>query len=157
MFHNGLITTDGSDTAEAAFRLAPEVIASDGRVTVAEVIDDLATILTHTTPAGYGFGGYVSGEAIEEIVVAQRQEAEKHLAAVKQVLASAGLQHVETVVLSGHPGNRIVELARERHCDIVLMATHGRGGIGRTVLGSVADHVLRHLEDVPVLLVHPSA
>lgn len=157
MFRNGLITTDGSETARAAFRLAPEVIAPDGRVTVVEVIDDLAMILTHATPAGYGFGGYVSGRAIEDIVVAQRQEAEKHLAAVKQALGEAGLKNVETVILSGHPGDRIVELARQLECDVVVMATHGRGGLGRTVLGSVADHVLRNLQDVPVLLIHPSA
>ncbi|MGE3857362.1 MAG: universal stress protein, partial [Dehalococcoidia bacterium] len=92
----------------------------------------------------------------EQIVAAQREEAEKHLADAKAALEATGLKNVETVVLEGLPGDRIVEEATARGVDVVVMSTHGRSGLQRTVLGSVADHVLRHLDGVPVLLVHPA-
>ena len=54
-------------------------------------------------------------------------------------------------------GGAIVREAQKRKAEIVLMSTHGRSGFRRTMLGSVADHVLRHLDDIPILLVHPRA
>ena len=66
------------------------------------------------------------------------------------------MQHVTTEVREGRPGDQIVEFVEERATALVVMATHGRTGFRRTVLGSVADHVLRHLGEVPLLLVHPS-
>src|SRR5688572_14238679 len=57
-------------------------------------------------------------------------------------------------VRAGEPAATIVEAARERQADLVVMATHGRSGIGRAVLGSVAEGVLAGGR-VPVLLVRP--
>ena len=59
-------------------------------------------------------------------------------------------------MLEGLPGDRIVEEAQARKSEVVVMSTHGRSGVRRAVLGSVADHVLRHLDEVPLLLVHPA-
>ena len=73
----------------------------------------------------------------------------------KAALTAAGMKNVETIILDGLPGDRIVELAQQRKADVVVMSTHGRSGIRRAVLGSVTDHVLRHLEGTAMLLVHP--
>jgi len=48
-----------------------------------------------------------------------------------------------------------VELAREIGSDLIVMATHGRSGLGRSVFGSVADQVVRQ-SSIPVLLLHPN-
>lgn len=59
---------------------------------------------------------------------------------------------VATEILSGvHPAVGIREFAEAREVDIVAMATHGRGGVARLILGSVADKVIRG-GNVPVLL-----
>lgn len=50
---------------------------------------------------------------------------------------------VRTVLLSGDPATEIVRFARERGCDVLVVATHGRTGLPRLVLGSVAEKVTR--------------
>lgn len=158
MYQNALVTTDGSDTARAAFVQVAKVVDPSGKVVVVEVIDEIGRVLARTTPAGFDLAGMGSFDAdiATQIVAAQREDAEKHLAAAKAALEASGLKNVETVVLEGLPGERIVEEVRARGIDVVVMSTHGRSGLTRAVLGSVADHVLRHAGGVPVLLVHPA-
>lgn len=156
MYRNALVTTDGSATAASVLAHVVQVVAPDGAVTVVEVIDDVARILAKTTPAGFEFGGGSVGVQIaEEAVAAQRGEAEGHLAAAKAQLESAGIKNVKTLILSGLPGEAITDTARSQKVDVLLMATHGRSGLRRAVLGSVAEHVVRHLEGVPIILVNP--
>lgn len=59
---------------------------------------------------------------------------------------------VERVLTEGKPSDKIVAHAREDDCDLVVMGTHGRGGIDRLLLGSVAERVVR-TSRVPVLTV----
>jgi nucleotide-binding universal stress UspA family protein len=59
---------------------------------------------------------------------------------------------VERIVTEGSPAKTIVEHAVETDCDLILMGTHGRGGIDRLLLGSVAERVVRSSR-VPVLTV----
>ncbi len=63
--------------------------------------------------------------------------------------------HLETHFREGDPGTEIVRLAREIHCDLIVMGTHGRTGLGRLLLGSVAEAVLRRA-NCPVLTVKNS-
>ena len=158
MYQNALLTTDGSETAQAAFSHVAKIVDPGGTVTVVQVIDEIGRVLAKTTPAGFDLAGMGAFDAdiAEQIVASQREEAEKHLAEARAALAAAGLRNVQTLVLQGLPGDRIVEEAQTRKCDVVVMSTHGRSGLSRAVLGSVADHVLRHLDGVPVLLVHPA-
>jgi len=51
--------------------------------------------------------------------------------------------HVEHVTADGVPAEEIVRLAEERHCDLIVMGTHGRTGLGRLMMGSVAEEVMR--------------
>lgn len=159
MFRSALFTIDGSDTALGALPALLSAIDLDQtEVTVLQVVDSVQLMLAHTTPAGFPMyaGGGVDIEVAEQAVAGQREEAEAHLAAVASKLVEAGVQHVTTEVREGRPGDQIVEFVEEHAMALVVMATHGRTGFRRTVLGSVADHVLRHLGEVPLLLVHPS-
>jgi nucleotide-binding universal stress UspA family protein len=61
---------------------------------------------------------------------------------------------VDGILATGHAADRIVELARDRDFDLVVMGTHGRRGLPRALIGSVAEHVVR-LSPVPVLTVSP--
>jgi universal stress protein A len=51
---------------------------------------------------------------------------------------------VTHLILEGDPAEVIVDVAREHGCDLIVMGTHGRSGLGRLVLGSVAEQVIRH-------------
>ena len=62
---------------------------------------------------------------------------------------------VETTTAEGRPSREIVRVARERGVDCIVMGTHGRGGLDRLILGSVAERVVRSA-DVPVLTVRVS-
>lgn len=86
-------------------------------------------------------------------MAAQRTEAQANLEAVKAELAAGGVTNVTTMIRSGHPGDEIVDVANETKPDMVVIATHGRGGISRAILGSVADHVVRNTPLASVLLV----
>jgi nucleotide-binding universal stress UspA family protein len=50
---------------------------------------------------------------------------------------------VERLLLEGEPREEIVEMARDRPCDLIVMGTHGRTGMGRLLMGSVAEAVVR--------------
>lgn len=67
----------------------------------------------------------------------------------------AGVSH-EIFVASGNPAPEILNLTAERDIDLIVMGTHGRTGVKRFLLGSVAERVVRE-SPVPVLTTHPKA
>lgn len=156
MYKTILLTTDGSELAQAAVPHALHLASTAGEATIVgvTVIDTVAQILAQASPSGWGYyGGGIAVESAEAAVAAEREEAEGTLAALTAQLEAAGVT-VRTCVIEGHPGTAIVDAAAREHADVIVMATHGRGGLGRAVLGSVADHVVRHAP-CPVLLVRP--
>lgn len=154
MYHNALIAIDGSEISPAVLDEVPHLLDPKGNATVVEVIDDLALVLAHTV-GGLEVGMAIDPTMAEEIVASQRALAEADLAGARRQLEALGVKHIRTVVSSGLPGPTIVEEARSRRSDVVVMGTHGRSGFKRALLGSVADHVLRHVVGVPLLLVRP--
>jgi nucleotide-binding universal stress UspA family protein len=80
-------------------------------------------------------------------------------AQMKQVAArlhDQGVGEVRCRVGIGNPAHDIVDLAELGHFDMIVMGTHGRGGIARALLGSVAEKVVRHAT-CPVVTVHATA
>jgi nucleotide-binding universal stress UspA family protein len=88
-----------------------------------------------------------SREAIED-------EVQTYLEGIKRDLSTAGLRFV-TVMEEGAVADVIIAVAEKYHADLIAMSTHGRGGLARLVMGSVADQVVRHAP-LPVLLVRPT-
>lgn len=82
-----------------------------------------------------------------------RAEAQQYVDSLASRLAATGLT-IETGVPYGAPATEILDEVGLRNADMVVMATHGRSGIGRWLYGSVADEVLRRAM-VPVVLVPP--
>jgi nucleotide-binding universal stress UspA family protein len=85
------------------------------------------------------------------VLEAEHEGARRYLEGIERLLGQRGLR-TERVVVEGPAGDAIVERATALHADLVAMTTHGRSGLGRLLLGSVADHVVRHAP-CPVLLV----
>jgi nucleotide-binding universal stress UspA family protein len=65
-------------------------------------------------------------------------------------LRGSGLE-VQARVIAGGPARTIVAVAETEHADLIMLATHGRGGLDRLMLGSVADRVMHHMP-CPVFL-----
>jgi nucleotide-binding universal stress UspA family protein len=85
-------------------------------------------------------------------VRAQREE-------VAQTLVEQGRRAgiaVTFLVWEGDPGESIIEAARAEHADLIVVGSHGRGAVGRFLIGSVSDHVVRNAS-CPVLVVRARA
>jgi|AntDeeMetageno50_2_1112565.scaffolds.fasta_scaffold07322_2 nucleotide-binding universal stress UspA family protein len=63
---------------------------------------------------------------------------------------------VDRTVAEGAPAAQIIDCAEDAGCDVIVMGTHGRGGLNRLLLGSVAEHVVRR-SSVPVVTVRVGA
>ncbi len=86
-----------------------------------------------------------------EVTEMLRQEAEEYLAKVSQRLREEGCQVTSTTIVAAPVAATILELAQPGQVGLVALATHGRGGVRRLVLGSVADKVVRGAQ-CPVLV-----
>ena len=93
--------------------------------------------------------GYAEGFAwpVEELGKAAQKALETAVAAVKQ--RSAG---IESTLVMGAPWEQILLVAKQRAVDLIVMGTHGRRGLSRMFLGSVAERVVR-MSPVPVLAI----
>ena len=136
-----LVPLDGSALAEAAVTPAVELARERG-----------ATLLLLRAAEGRTA---LLADPTEAQVHAVR-EAEASLAAVRERLLAARLTDVDVSVWYGSPAEAIVEAAKYRAADLIVMSSHGRTGLGRLMLGSVAETVLRSTA-VPVLLIRPGS
>src|SRR5437773_4912092 len=132
-----LVPLDGSMLAEAAMWKALDYAATDD-----------ATLSLLRAAEAYALPG---ADVIEAQVRAVR-EAEEYLAAARRRLEQRGFWRVETHVWYGPPAGAIVEAATAQKVDLIVMSTHGRSGLGRLILGSVAETVLRGTT-TPILVV----
>jgi len=142
-----LVPLDGSELSAGALGPATALGgATDTTYVLLHVIEPPYAPGAALQPAGFEFP--------EEQVQAMRREAETQLDAAAESLRAKGCT-VETVTELAVPvANRILRQAESRQADLVAIATRGRGGISRAVLGSVADKVIRGAE-CPVLITRP--
>ena len=140
-----LVTLDGSELAEEAIEAAELLIGTSG----AELV--LLRVVDQPPYPLYGPGyAYVPWD--ED---AERASARQYLQAQVDRLQARGVKATAQLAI-GNPAGVIGQVARDVEADIVVMATHGRSGLARLVLGSVATSVLQQA-DRPVLLVRPVA
>ncbi len=132
-----LVPLDGSTLAEAAMWTALDLAEKNG-----------ASISLLRAAEAYALPG---ADTVEAQVMAIR-EAEEYLAAVVRRLEDRGFRRVESHVWYGPAAAAIVEAATVQKADMIVMSTHGRTGLGRLILGSVAESVLRGTT-VPILIV----
>ncbi|HYL87745.1 MAG TPA: universal stress protein [Burkholderiales bacterium] len=147
MSNHLLVSTDGSRLAmrgaREALRLAK---ALHGRLTAVYVIPP--------PPAVYGESAsyYAAGFTAAEYRKYMQKEARRALDRVQGAARKAGVRCARRIVSDLQPWRGILRAARRARCDMIVMASHGRGALGGLVLGSETTHVLAHSK-MPVLVI----
>jgi nucleotide-binding universal stress UspA family protein len=145
MFRNILIPTDGSPlsrkAAKNAVRLAREQKAKVTAVYVSP---------PYTPTAGEGMY-MVHFESPQAYAARARSVASRCLGFVRKAASAAGVRYEEIHASSDFPYDEIVRTAARKKCDLIYMASHGRRGASRVILGSETSKVLAHSK-VPVLV-----
>jgi nucleotide-binding universal stress UspA family protein len=139
-----LLPLDFSELANEAVGPAVELAKSLGaRMTLLHVVP----------PPSYA---YAEGYAyVIDLPEQQLEEGSRMLDDLAERLRADGLE-VQTEALIGYPSAQVAESAAEKHADLIVMATHGRGGLARLGLGSVATGTVQR-STVPVVLLKPIA
>ena len=138
MFERILVCLDGSSLAEQILPYATEVAQRFAS----------RMILLQVIPPSSVLGG---GDTTLELELFGPAKA--YLERIAQPLREVGLD-VECATLLEPPGQAIISYANKSGVGLIAIATHGRGGLGRVMFGSVADFVLRESR-LPVLMVRP--
>ncbi len=139
-----LIPLDGSEAAEAMIPAALSVAGPAG------IQVRLLQVVLPTTPADH-FAGELAVPFDHTDVEQRTAESEAYLRRVAERMRGKRVDISTRVVTHGQPAVAILEEADRLDVDLIAMATHGRGGVVRLVLGSVADKVLRGASS-PLLL-----
>ncbi|MBC5783114.1 universal stress protein [Ramlibacter sp. USB13] len=145
MYKKILVPTDGSALSRKAIRTAVELASTVG----AEVV---ALNVVPRYPTSYFEGGI--DVAPTEVARVERQWAEHGQALAEEVgkaAEKAGVKAKAVTVRSDLVAEAILAAARKNKCDLVVMASHGRKGLKRLLLGSETQHVLTH-GNIPVLV-----
>jgi len=135
-----LVPTDGSDATREAVAHAVDLAAEHD-----------ATIHALYVVNSASFAGLPMDSSWESVASMLNEEGASALDDVESLADEHGVP-VERALVDGNPSREIVRYAEEEGCDLVVMGTHGRGGIDRLLLGSVAEKVVRS-SSVPVLTV----
>jgi nucleotide-binding universal stress UspA family protein len=141
MFRRILVPVDGSTTANKALETALQIAKqSEGQIRVVNALDELAYI------GGSEFPG--------NIIQIAREQAQKTLDAALADAQAVGVPADKLLIEqpAQRLGNTIAKAVEDWNADLVVVGTHGRRGIGRVLLGSGAEQIIRQAR-VPVLVI----
>ena len=153
MFNDILVPLDGSQVSERAIPMAEDLArSSEATVHLIHMVSR-----EHELGAGRGIDSVQAAEM--EVDMARRltesrlHRGRTYLEQKGSQLSGAGIK-IETdfAVVAGDPAQNIIDYVKEHSISLVVMSTHGHGGIRRLLLGSVTARVIRSCE-VPVLVV----
>lgn len=143
MFNHILIAIDGSELADKALQQGLEL---------ASALKAKVTIVTVTEP----WHTFAAGEAtvafpIDEYEAGITKAAQSTLGNAEIAAKNANVPYDSVHVKDSYPADGILETAKKSSCDLIVMASHGRRGLSRLLLGSQANHVVTH-SSFPVLI-----
>lgn len=143
MYRNILIATDGSDLAEHAVSQGIALARAVGaKVTAVTVTDFLSVTSANMMPSAADSSRYEA---------AARETAQKLLQSVTRQAADHGVACATVHIADERPADGIVQACKDNACDLIVLATHGRRGLDRLLIGSQTNKVLA-ASTVPVLV-----
>lgn len=144
MFKHILISTDGSPlsnkAAKAGIALARALRA---KVTAYCAIEELQMV--------YGEGYFPTQTVIDGFVRRAREIGQKRADMIGKMAKAAGVPFTSVVTKAYSPYEGIIDAAKKRKCDAIFMASHGRRGLSKLMMGSVTQKVLSHTR-IPVVV-----
>jgi nucleotide-binding universal stress UspA family protein len=149
MYRNIMLTVDGSATSDAALDAAAKLVREGARLQAIPVVDNPA--LTFPPPYGVSYDVGAMRDAMIE-------NGENTLRLALERLHTQGVDNAETHLvdltstISSNIASAILTEAKRFPADIIVIGSHGRRGLKRVVLGSVAEEVMRS-SNIPILLV----
>jgi len=146
MYKHILISTDGSEVAQKGV---------DHGLSLAKNLGARVTIITVTERlSGYiGIGAWIPAPVeMAGYEASQKEMVDKILTTAKALADRIGVEAETLHIPDAVPADAIIETARAKHCSLIAMASHGRRGLGRLLLGSQTTEVLAR-SPVPVLVV----
>jgi nucleotide-binding universal stress UspA family protein len=143
-----VVPLDGSELAEGVLP------------TVAELAKTLKLAVVLLRAYNIPYNAYAGGEGYyavnyEELLTAMKDEAVDYLEKKTEAVKKLGIPDVSYVAKEGFAADEIISLAHKSPDNLIAMGTHGRSGVKRWMLGSVAETVVRHSAD-PVLVLRAS-
>ncbi|MFB9947776.1 universal stress protein [Rhizobium puerariae] len=144
MYNRILIPTDGSETAAKGV---------EHGLALAQALNIPVTIVTVTVPlSGLALESVVQGEAFDSYNEAVQEEVKGLEKRVREQAAKAAVPIEFVSEFNVSPAAAILETAHARKCDVIVIASHGRRGIRRLMLGSQTAEVIAN-STIPVLIV----
>ena len=150
MYAHILMSTDGSEVAKNGLKHG---------FALAKPLNAKVTVITVTEPLPVDYGsGHASGwipsqQEFDNFEAACKEGAGKVLDEARAMAEQIGISVELLHVPNAHPATAIIETAKSRRCDLIVMASHGRRGLRKLFLGSQTSEVLVD-GSVPVLVVH---
>lgn len=148
MYNKILVPLDGSENAECILEHVKAV------ATGCHVPDVVLLRVIESFPAYY-MDYRISEEFIRQSQDAAKADAREYLTKTADKMTKQGMS-VSTQVIEGKAADSILDYSIKNSVDLIIMATHGRTGISRWALGSVADKVVR-TSNAPVMVVAPAS
>lgn len=143
MFKHILIALDGSECSHKALDLAVQLAREQGaRCTVCTVVDVVRAAASMT---------FASPNIVAEWITTLNQDARQIETEAVSKYAGSGVT-LESVVLEGYPSSALLDIAKNKKVDLIIMGSHGRTGLKKLLLGSVAEAVVQEAV-TPVMIV----
>ena len=137
MFKHVLISTDGSPASNKAAKAGISLAKALGaKVTAYYAIESMPPI--------YSEDYVLDPKVIEGIEKSAHQEGQKYVDTIGKLAKSAGVPFASMVTKASTPYEGIIDAAKKRKCDVIFMASHGRHGLSKLIMGSVTQKVLTH-------------
>ena len=143
MFNHILVALDGSECSHKALDMAVRLEKEQGaRCTVCTVVDVVRAATSMT---------FATGDLFNQWIATLNEDARQIESEAVAKYADAGVA-IETKVLEGYPSSALLDVAKNKKADLIVMGSHGRTGLKRLWLGSVAESVVQEAT-IPILIV----
>lgn len=144
MFKHILISTDGSPLADKAAKAGIALAHALGaKITAYYAAEQLQPI--------YGDGYMLNQKMIDGFEKRAREVGQKHVDAIGKMAKAAGVPFASVVTKASSAYEGIIKAAKKQKCDVIFMASHGRRGLSKLIMGSVTQKVLTHSK-IPVVV-----
>ena len=144
MYRKILVPLDGSEFSECSL----EHVKAVAKACRTKEVVLLRVIEPH--PQTADIGGLTAEKWYRDAQIKAKTEIERYISRVADKLKKEGIA-AKGVVISGPAADEILDYANNNQMDLIIMSTHGRTGVSRWVLGSIAEKIIRH-SAVPVLI-----